>query len=277
MSEKLHKVLAQLGLGSRREIETWILAGRVSVNAQVATIGQRVEPSDRIQVDGRAVKRGPAAARRVLIYHKPTGEVCTRSDPEGRPTVFEHLPRLGQGRWVAVGRLDLNTSGLLLFTNDGELANRLMHPSHQIEREYAVRVVGTVEQGTLERLRRGVELEDGPAHFESISEGAGEGLNRWFHVTLCEGRQREVRRLWEAVGHGVSRLIRVRFGALSLPRALRAGRWQELDAEQIAVLARSVGLEVEAAAPTRSGRGRGGKKKATPHRGRRVVHRSKRV
>jgi 23S rRNA pseudouridine2605 synthase len=248
----------------------------VRVNAEVATIGQRVEPSDRILVDGRPVKRGSAAARRVLLYHKPVGEVCTRSDPEGRPTVFEHLPRLGQGRWVAVGRLDLNTSGLLLFTTDGELANRLMHPSNRIEREYAVRVVGPVDVASLERLRQGVELEDGPARFESIREGGGEGLNRWFHVTLCEGRQREVRRLWEAVGHTVSRLARVRFGRLSLPRGLRPGRWRELASDEVDDLARSVGLATETLVVPKAGRRGSPKKTATPSRGRRVVRRSKR-
>ncbi len=242
--EKLQKVLAALGLGSRRELEGWIADGRVSVNGKVATLGDRVEDSDTLRVDGRIVgeKREEKPRTRVLRYHKPVGEVCTRDDPEGRSTVFEHLPRLRVGRWIQIGRLDLNTSGLLLFTNDGELANRLMHPSYTIEREYAVRILGEVEPEILERLRRGVELEDGPAHFDHLLDAGGEGANHWYHVVLKEGRNREVRRMWESQGLTVSRLQRVRFGAIDLPRRLRPGRWEELEQRELAALMQSVDL-----------------------------------
>lgn len=247
MSEKLQKVLARAGFGSRRELETWIAAGRVSINGKVAQLGDRVEPGDTLRVDGRVVptRRQLGPRRRVLVYHKPEGEVVTRNDPEGRPTVFEKLPRARGGRWIPVGRLDVNTSGLLLVTTDGELANRLMHPSSAIEREYAVRVYGEVAPETIDRLTQGVELEDGPARFDTVVDAGGEGANHWYHVVLREGRNREVRRLWESQGVVVSRLIRVRYGPVFLNRALRQGNWQELPPHVVSALAESVGLKTE--------------------------------
>jgi 23S rRNA pseudouridine2605 synthase len=243
-SEKLQKVLARAGFGSRRAVEAWIRDGRVRVNGTVAELGRRVGPEDRVEVDGRPLgrvaERAPVA--RVLLYNKPAGEICTRDDPEGRPTCFDHLPRLPDGRWIAVGRLDLMTTGLLLFTTDGELANRLMHPSSGLDREYAVRVHGEVDGAMLERLREGVLLEDGPARFTDVQFHGGEGTNRWYHVALMEGRNREVRRLWESQGVEVSRLKRVRFGPLVLPSTLVAGRWLELRPEEIEALYRLVGL-----------------------------------
>jgi 23S rRNA pseudouridine2605 synthase len=243
-SEKLQKVLARAGFGSRRAVEAWIRDGRVRVNGTVAELGRRVGPEDRVEVDGRPLgrvaERAPVA--RVLLYNKPAGEICTREDPEGRPTCFDHLPRLPDGRWIAVGRLDLMTTGLLLFTTDGELANRLMHPSSGLDREYAVRVHGEVDGAMLERLREGVLLEDGPARFTDVQFHGGEGTNRWYHVALMEGRNREVRRLWESQGVEVSRLKRVRFGPLVLPSTLVAGRWLELRPEEIEALYRLVGL-----------------------------------
>lgn len=207
MSEKLQKVLARAGQGSRREMEALITAGRVSVDGKVATLGDRVEVNAVIRVDGHQVKTRAAEEQicRVLAYHKPEGEMCTRHDPEGRPTVFDRLPKMDGARWIAVGRLDVNTSGLLLFTTDGELANRLMHPSHEVEREYAVRVFGEITEAMLQRLRKGVQLEDGMAKFNKIKPAGGEGLNQWFNVTLTEGRNREVRRLWESQEVQVSR------------------------------------------------------------------------
>ncbi len=243
MSEKLQKVLAYAGIGSRRQVERWIEQGRVSVDGARAKIGDRVEPHQIVRVDGRVVAGAKAPAKcRVLLYHKPEGEVSTRSDPAGRPTVFDHLPQLRSGRWITVGRLDVNTMGLLLVTTDGELANRLMHPSWRVEREYAVRVLGKVDQAMLRRLKQGVALEDGLARFDSIREIGGEGANRWYHVTLKEGRKREVRRLWQAMGVTVSRLIRIRFGPVSLPRSLRARHWRELNRETVASLRTAVGL-----------------------------------
>lgn len=244
MSEKLQKVLARIGLGSRREIEKWIAQGRIMVNGTIAKLGERAELSDKILIDNKPIylTKIKPAKRRVLLYHKPAGEICTRLDPEGRPTVFDHLPPLHQQRWIAVGRLDINTSGLLLFTNDGELANRLLHPSYEIEREYAVRVFGQVNISTLRRLKQGVELEDGLAAFTSIEDAGGEGINHWYHVTLKEGRTREVRRLWESQGVTISRLIRVRFSSIQLPRFLRAGKWQELAVDEVNTLASTVKL-----------------------------------
>lgn len=224
--ERLQKLLARAGLGSRREIETWIAAGRVSVAGRVAQLGDRAASSDAIAVDGRAVALTAPASGRVLIYHKPEGELVTRSDPQGRPTVFDRLP---PGRWIAVGRLDINSAGLLLLTEDGELANRLMHPRYGVEREYAVRVQGTLGASELERLRRGVELDDGRAAFERIEPAdarSRESANRWYRVTIKEGRNREVRRMFEAVGARVSRLLRVRYGPLELPRDLPPGQWR---------------------------------------------------
>lgn len=242
--EKLQKVLARAGIASRRQIERFIEEGRITVDGKPATLGLRVTSTSRIALDGRPVRlleEKPKA--RVLVYHKPAGEVCTRSDPQGRPTVFDRLPVLRGSRWIAIGRLDFSTSGLLLFTTDGELANRLMHPSREIEREYAVRVLGTVSEEMLARLREGVMLEDGLARFESIVDAGGEGANRWYHVVLKEGRNREVRRMWEAVGATVSRLIRVRYGNATLARHIRPGRFDDLDAETMAALYQLAGLQ----------------------------------
>jgi 23S rRNA pseudouridine2605 synthase len=244
MSEKLQKVLARAGIASRREIERWIEHGRVSVDGKRAKLGDRVESHQMIRVDSRIISREKTIpGGRVLAYYKPEGEVCTRSDPQGRPTVFDHLPRLSIGRWVAVGRLDINTRGLLLLTTDGDLANQLMHPSQEIEREYSVRVFGKVSADTLHTLKTGVELEDGPARFDSVRDAGGEGQNHWYHVTLKAGRKREVRRLWEAVDTKVSRLIRIRYGPISLPRSLRAGHWKELDQRAVATLRTAAGLQ----------------------------------
>jgi len=260
---RLQKVLADAGLGSRRQIEDWIRDGRVRVNGKVAKLGDRVALEDRIRVDGREVERRPAreAALRVIAYNKPEGELVTRHDPEGRRTVFGRLPRLKTGRWINVGRLDINTSGLLLLTNNGELANRLTHPSRKVEREYAVRILGEVPDEVFVRLTHGVELEDGSARFEEIVESGGEGANRWFHVVLCEGRNREVRRLWEAAGCRVSRLMRVRFGNVILGPRLFAGHWRDLTKEELTGLLELVGMEIP---PPRLRRARKGKARTDP-------------
>jgi 23S rRNA pseudouridine2605 synthase len=243
--ERLQKLLANAGFGSRREIERWIEAGRVRVNGEVARLGARVGPEDLIQIGDRRIRAGhiETVERRVILYNKPEGELVTRFDGEGRPTVFRRLPKLRRGRWIAVGRLDINSSGLLIFTTDGELANRLMHPSRPIEREYAVRVLGDVKEEQLRQLVHGVELDDGPARFEDIVESGGEGANRWYHVVIMEGRNREVRRLWEAVGAKVNRLKRVRFGPVMLDSRLLAGRWREPTAEELEQLLQTAGLE----------------------------------
>lgn len=245
MSEKLQKVLARVGLGSRRYMEEVIASGRVSVNGQVAQVGERIEPTDELRIDGRKVQFQieDEIRRRVLIYYKPEGEICSRNDPENRPTVFEQLPQITGDRWVMVGRLDINSTGLLLFTNDGELANRLMHPSSEIEREYAVRVMGEVTPQLKNNMLQGVVLDDGPAKFESFSEIGGEGINRWFQVVVKEGRNREVRRIFESQGLKVSRLLRTRYGSVILPRELRTGRWIELDKQDIDNLTKSVELK----------------------------------
>jgi len=230
--ERLQKLLAAAGLGSRRAIERWIAAGRVTVDGRVAQLGERAGAGARIALDGNPVAARAAAAPRVLLYHKPVGELVTRRDPQGRPTVFDRLPGLRAGRWVAVGRLDLNSSGLLLFTDSGELANRLMHPRHEIEREYQMRVQGGLSTEAGRRLLAGVELEDGLARFRSLvtMKQRGEtGTNRWYRVVLAEGRNRELRRMVEAVGARVSRLVRVRFGSIALPADLPPGRWVEVD------------------------------------------------
>ncbi|MBD1390787.1 23S rRNA pseudouridine(2605) synthase RluB [Neiella sp. HB171785] len=247
MSEKLQKVLARSGLGSRREMEQVISAGRVSVNGSTAKLGDRIEDADVVRVDGNVIqtRSDKDTVCRVIAYHKPEGEVCSRKDPEGRPTVFERLPKLAAGRWIAVGRLDLNTSGLLLFTTDGELASRLMHPSYELEREYAVRVFGTVDDAMLKRLKQGVMLEDGLASFDSIKIAGGEGANKWFHVTLHEGKHREVRRLWESQEVTVSRLIRIRYGNTILSQKLPHGAWLELPLDDVNVLRDSVSLPKE--------------------------------
>ena len=243
MSEKIQKVLARVGLGSRRAMEEWIQEGRVSVNGKVSTLGDSIEQDDELRVDGRIINFAAEeeSIRRVILYYKPEGEVCTRTDPSGRPTVFDALPKLQDQRWVAIGRLDINSQGLLLFTTDGDLANRMMHPSSNIEREYAVRIHGEVTEENLEALRTGVTLLDGPAKFDEIVDRGGEGTNHWYHVILREGRKREVRRMWESQGVQVSRLIRVRYGDVQLPRNLKAGRWVELDKDVIDRLAESCG------------------------------------
>ncbi|MBC7803249.1 MAG: pseudouridine synthase [Candidatus Parcubacteria bacterium] len=232
--ERLQKLLAAAGFGSRREIETWITAGRVSVRGQVAKLGDRARPGDLILLDGKEVKIGAGKGTpRVIIYHKPIGELVTRSDPEGRATVFEKLPKLSPGRWVSIGRLDLNSSGLLLFTDSGELANQLMHPRREVEREYEVRVQGGLSVEAIQRLLAGIDLEDGPAKFKSIEALPGKkdgGTNRWYRAVLAEGRNREVRRMVEAAGGRVSRLMRVRFGCIALPGSLAPGRCLEVDA-----------------------------------------------
>jgi len=245
MSEKLQKVLARVGLGSRRYMEEVIAAGRVSINGRVAQVGERIEPGDELRIDGRKVQFQieDEIRRRVLIYYKPEGEICSRNDPEQRPTVFEQLPAIANDRWVMVGRLDINSTGLLLFTNDGELANRLMHPSNEIEREYAVRVMGEVTPQIKNNMLQGVVLDDGPAKFESFAEIGGDGINRWYQVVVKEGRNREVRRIFESQGLKVSRLLRTRYGTVILPRELRTGRWMELDKADIDNLTKSVELK----------------------------------
>ena len=239
---KLHKVLAQAGLGSRLEMEQLILEGRISVNNEPAHIGQRIQFGDQVKVNGKPVRfRVEPPPARVIAYHKPAGEVVSHDDPQNRPTVFRRLPRLQNGKWQSVGRLDLNTEGLLLFTNSGELANRLMHPRFGLEREYAVRVLGALNNEEKQRLLDGVKLDDGMAQFGSIENGGGEGSNCWYRVTISEGRNREVRRMFEAVGHAVSRLIRIRYGAMVLPRGLKRGACMELDDADIRALARAAG------------------------------------
>lgn len=238
---KLHKVLAQAGLGSRLEMEQLILEGRISVNNEPAHVGQRIQYGDQIKVNGKPIRfRIDPPPARVIAYHKPVGEVVTNDDPQNRPTVFRRLPKLYQGKWQSVGRLDLNTEGLLLFTSAGALANQLMHPRFGLEREYAVRVLGKLSKDEKQLLLDGVSLEDGMAQFRSIEEGGGEGSNCWYRVTIAEGRNREVRRMFEAVGHAVSRLIRIRYGAMVLPRGLKRGAWVELDERDIASLLRVV-------------------------------------
>lgn len=243
-TEKLQKALARMGLGSRRQMEEVIKAGRVSINQKPATIGDRVEQSDEIRVDGRLIKYKSEREkrRRVLAYYKPEGEICSANDPEGRTTVFERLPKLTHDRWIMVGRLDINSTGLLLFTNDGELAHRLMHPSNEIVREYAVRILGELTPEMMRNLTDGVMLEDGLAKFEDIKQGGGEGVNKWYHVKLKEGRNREVRRLIESQGLKVSRLLRTSYGSVDLPKELRTGRFIELDRKEIHRLIDLVGI-----------------------------------
>ncbi len=241
MPERIQKVLARAGVGSRRAVEGWISAGRIQVNGQVAQLGDRIGADDRVLLDGKPVQMDWRAEPRfkLLAYYKPDGEICTRSDPEGRKNVFDQLPRLKQGRWVALGRLDINSQGLMLFTTDGELANQLLHPSAGIEREYAARVRGQLSQDSLRALIRGVRLEDGPARFTAIRDAGGEGSNHWYHVVITEGRQREVRRLFESQGLTVARLMRVRFGPIELPRGKRPGQFWDLSADEVAALQRA--------------------------------------
>jgi 23S rRNA pseudouridine2605 synthase len=245
--ERIQKVLSRGGLGSRREIERWIEEQRFTVNGEVITLGHALKSGDRLELNGRTVnwEKFTQQPTQVLIYNKPVGEVVTRNDPEKRPIIFTQLPKLPVGRWIAVGRLDINTSGLLLVTNNGELANRLMHPSTQIEREYAVRILGEVSDESIEQLRTGVELEDGLAKFDDIQFFAGEGANKWYHVVVSEGRNRLVRRLWEAQQVVVSRLMRVRYGPIMLPERVRAGDAYTLSADELAVLMEFVGLTPE--------------------------------
>jgi len=243
VSEKLQKILAQVGLGSRREMERWIEQGRVELNGEKAKLGERATNRDEIKVDGRTIEHGTRLPRRVLAYNKPEGEVCTRHDPEGRPTVFDRLPKLEGERWIAVGRLDINTSGLLLFTTDGELANKLMHPSsNTVDREYAVRVAGEVTDDTIKAMKEGVLLEDGMAKFTDVQFFDGDGFNQWYHVCIMEGRNREVRRLWESQDLKVSRLKRVRYGCVFLPKQVSVGKWIELDQKDTDELAALVDL-----------------------------------
>ncbi len=247
MAERIQKILSRAGYGSRREIERWVAAGEILVNGAKATTGQAIDENDQVILRGQRLHLGSRlkATPRVLLYHKSAGEISTRKDPEGRKTVFENLPILKNGRWIQVGRLDLNTDGLLLFTTDGELANRLMHPSYEIEREYAVRVLGEVTDQMIDNLKQGVILEDGKAKFNKITFAGGEGANKWYHVVLKEGRNREVRRLWETQQVKVSRLIRVRYGDVSLSRSLRAGRYEEMTIKQMISLYKKVDLELD--------------------------------
>lgn len=252
-AERIQKLLAQAGVGSRRQVEGWIQAGRLTVNGAAAELGQKLAAGDTVRLDGHPIRvdLGAGVPRRVLLYRKPAGQVVSRRDPQGRDTVFRHLPRLKQGRWVPVGRLDVNTSGLLILTTDGELAKRLMHPSYGIEREYAVRVFGEVTPEILARLRTGVALDDGPARFERIDKVGGTQRNQWFHVVLTEGRTRLVRRLWASQGLTVSRLIRVRYGVCVIPTGTKVGRGYELSPEEMEPLLQLVGLHRRRAARKR--------------------------
>ncbi len=242
--ERIQKVLARAGVGSRRQIEAWIKEGRIKVNGKPAALGDHISAKDKVKVNNRVVDLGDSSDDKVkiLAYYKPSGEICARSDPKHKKTVFDSLPKLKRGRWINIGRLDINTLGLLLFTNDGELANRLMHPSNQVEREYAVRVLGTATETQLKNLIDGVKLEDGMANFSDIVDSGGEGTNHWYHVVIAEGRNREVRRLWESQGLKVSRLMRVRFGSYILPRSKRPGQFWDLDEKEIKALNKDVQL-----------------------------------
>lgn len=250
--ERIQKVLARSGHGSRRQIEAWIGAGRLHVNGKKASLGDRLGAGERVYLDNKRLNYEVEVAPRVIAYHKSTGELCSRSDPEGRPTIYDHLPRLKQGRWVQVGRLDFNTSGILLLTTDGELANRLMHPSYQIEREYAVRILGEVDPEMLIRLRKGVMLEDGMASFARIKDAGGSGANHWYHVILKEGRKHEVKRLWASQGLTVSRLKRIRFSNIVLTARLAQQRWRDLDEVELLDLMQQVGLKKPLDRKTRS-------------------------
>ncbi len=246
-SDKLHKVLADAGIGSRREMEELIVAGRVSVNGQPAHVGQRVLPTDQVRINGRPLqRRQPGRPPRVLIYHKPTGEIVSHDDPQARPSVFERFPRVSGGRWISVGRLDLNTEGLLVATTSGDLANRLTHPRFEVEREYAVRVAGQLTDEQRQQLLDGVELEDGSARFSRLEEAGGQGLNHWYRAVIKEGRNREIRRMFEAVGLQVSRLIRIRFGSIALPRSLSRGRFLELAPGWVEAWLHDLGIGSEA-------------------------------
>lgn len=244
MSEKLHKILARSGYGSRREMERWIEAGRFTINGRLAKTADRISDNEKVALDGKLIDLSfDEQQHRILIYNKPEGVICTRDDPDGRPDVFANLPKLQGSRWIIVGRLDLNTSGLLFFTTDGDLANSLMHPSSEIEREYSARVLGDVDGNVLQNLTKGVELDDGFARFDSIEDVGGGGANHWYSVVLKEGRKREVRRLWESQGMKVSRLMRTRFGPIVLMRDLRKGTFRDLDVTEAAALYASAGMK----------------------------------
>lgn len=233
ITHKLHKVLAQKGLGSRREMEALIFSGQVTINREVASVGDRVGPRDVVRIGKRIIRlRMEGPPTKVILYHKPEGEIVSRSDPQGRPSVFDRLPHLDSSKWIAIGRLDFNTSGLLIFTTDGELANCLMHPRFEVEREYAVRIIGELTSGQMKLLTTGVELKDGMANFTYLSDQGGEGTNHWYRVILKEGKNREVRRMFEAIGLTVSRLMRVRFGPVNLPPRIKRGQWIELDEKE---------------------------------------------
>ncbi len=251
MAERIQKVLARAGYGSRRQLEALIKEGKVTINGEVAKLGDQVDVGDTMRLDGKplSAKRLWQQPQQVLLYNKPVGEVCTRKDPEGRRTIFQSLPTPEEGRWVSVGRLDINTSGLIILTTDGELANRLMHPSNEMDREYAVRVLGEVSPEIMQNLRDGVELDDGKAKFNDIQEAGGEGANHWYHVVIQEGRNREVRRLWESQGVQVSRLMRVRYGSIIIPSQLKMGRWMMLEERDLAALYEEVDLQVKVNAP----------------------------
>ncbi len=244
MSERIQKALAQAGHGSRRQVEAWVQEGRITVNGKIAMLGAHITEDDKVLLDGKQLrlKFKHELPLKVILYHKPEGEICTRNDPERRATIYDNLPKLRGGRWVAVGRLDINTSGMLLLTTSGELANKLMHPSSGMEREYAVRVLGEVDREMIKSMREGVELEDGMASFDTIRDAGGQGANHWYHVIITEGRKREVRRLWESQGVTVSRLIRVRFGDIILPRGLSAGKFVDLDMASLNKLLRTVDM-----------------------------------
>jgi 23S rRNA pseudouridine2605 synthase len=257
-SEKLHKALATAGLGSRRDMEQLIGEGRVSINGLPAKVGDRVRPGDMVKVNGKLVRLAwKKQLPRVLLYHKPEGEIVSRDDPEGRPSVFAGLPGVRGGRWVSVGRLDINTEGLLLFTTSGELANRLSHPRYEVEREYAVRILGTLNQEQTDSLLQGVELEDGLGKLENIVPAGGEGVNQWYHVVIMEGRNREVRRLFEHLGLTVSRLIRVRYGPIAMPPRLKRGMREELPEQEVAALMQWCGLEKVPLSKTTARKSRG--------------------
>ena len=258
--QRLHKVLASCGFGSRRAMEEMILAGRITVNREPADVGQKVGPGDEVRINGELVKVRFAEPRtRILMYHKTAGEIVTRDDPEGRPTVFERLPNIGHGKWIAIGRLDFNTEGLLLFTNSGELANKMMHPRYEVEREYAVRVMGLLTPEQQQSLLTGIELEDGPAKVEKLTDGGGEGSNHWYHVVLNEGRNREVRRLFETMGLTVSRLIRTRYGTVAMPSRVKRGQVLELTPEEVAAVLTSAGMRTSGPSAQKQGQG------ARPH------------